>query len=198
MVTLDALFSLEVLESNYYDKNDVFTFRTNDDGIYIFDDLPVGRYLLKEIESRNNNLIDSNSYEIVISSFDLDEKITIYNYLPKSNLIIKKIDNDNMSVIPNTLFGLYTLEDLLVYKGYTNDDGVISINNLMNGKYILKELEANNEYVLDDTEYLVDVFNDNELVITNERVSIDIPDTFSINYLYFFILGVLIIIFRAK
>ena len=66
--------------------------------------------------------------------------------------IIKK-DAETSKPIKNVVFGIYTENGECVNQAKTNADGIAIFSNLYQGKYILKEITANENYVKDDTEY---------------------------------------------
>lgn len=166
------LINLSNIKFNLYnkDKEYISSSITNEDGIARFDDIKVGTYYLKEESSLDGYILDNTYYELVVNENE-DVYFELINYLKKGSLVIKKYDKETNEVIANTKFQVL-LEDKVIYEGLTNEDGVLRLDNLPYGNYILKEIKASEGYVLDDSN--TDIYLDNseyEVIIYN------VPDT---------------------
>lgn len=145
----------------------------------------------------------NNSQDFMLLRVDsvISSSIDVLGYVPYSNIHINKVGSkvsgfDDEFIysdvgLNDVLFGLYAGED--IYDGdrllyYENDfieelitkDGDSTSRNLPNGKYYLKELKTDNEYVLDDSiipVVLNNSFNDiytYELDLKNDRKKISV------------------------
>lgn len=179
---------------------------TDINGNCLIDNLPLGKYYLKEVSSNNGNVISDDVYYIELNYKDqYTEKVVygldVYNYLEKGKLIINKYESGTDIRVSNTLIEVYTIDDILVYKGYTNNSGQIVIDNLPYGEYFISEVEASTGYRLlndkiyfkiEDDEKTIDIYND-RIKVPNTGIDVGIK-----NILLLFgilIVGILIIVF---
>ena len=144
---------------------------TNKEGIVNFNNVRIGNYLLKEIKTNDNYILNSNEMNITIEH-DKTKSLTVTNEHKRGNLFINKVDKDNHKVaLGNVVFDLYSYEfDRIIGEYKTNVDGEISIDNLRIGKYSLIEKNTGKWYNLaNDTEVnvrwneTVDTLIENEL-----------------------------------
>ena len=181
----DAIFDLYAKEDIYennvliYQKGTLISECVSDDGgICIFDDLPLGGYHIKEIKSSNNNVIDDTVYDVNLEYKDqytskVVYEMDVFNYLKKGILTINKYDSKDNRRLSNTLIEIRDSNDIVVFKGYTDNNGQIIIDDLLYGDYYLSELEASSGYklledniyfTLDSDNIVIDVYNDVEYV----------------------------------
>ena len=168
----------------YYKKNQlVDTITTNLDGVAKSIKLPLGKYRLVEVSTMDNYVIDNNDYIVELTYLnDLDKivykDLTIINKLKKGTLEFCKEDLINSSGIPNTKISIYTINDELIYTGYTDSEGKIIINNLAVGKYYILETEAPNGYKLNPEKLYFEITNDGDVVksVMKDEI-IEVPDT---------------------
>ena len=150
---------------------------TDKNGKAKIEGLKLGKYILKELESSNNNILDTTDYEfelvykdqytpIVIKTFNLK------NYLGKGTLEFSKTDLTTGKVIPNVEIKIYTENDELVYTGRTDENGKIKIDDLFEGKFYIVETEAATGYRLSDEKVLFEIKENGKVVkanMTNEK-----------------------------
>ena len=182
LVSLDGIkFSLFAEEDIYikrkvfYKKNQkIVDFMTDKDGNATVDNLPAGKYYLKESSTIDTHILDSESYHFSITR-DNNRKYNevIYsftNVLKNCQIKIfkyycKQQDTEEKDKIPlqGAKFGLYAKEDIVNTKGvcilkkdaliateYSDKDGIILFNNLPYASYYIKELESPKDFKLSD------------------------------------------------
>lgn len=71
---------------------------------------------------------------------------------------IKKIDSETFQPIEGVTFGLYRKDGKEVARATTNKEGIAIFQGIYQGSYILKEVSTNKDYILNDSEFNVDVF----------------------------------------
>ena len=76
----------------------------------------------------------------------------LYIKTNNAKIIINKTDEDTGKSIPNTTFQLLKEDGTVVANATTNSNGVAEFNNLYQGRYIIKEIESNESYIIDVTE----------------------------------------------
>ncbi len=191
----DVKFSL-------YDENKNFLgeYKTDSNGEILLPNLTLGKYYLKEEETPiyyklNEEII---SFDLTKEDDDIKE-IVIYNEKNKGSLKIIKVDKNTKIPISDTEIEIYcSLTNKLIYKGKTNEEGIIYLSLLEAGKYYIKETKASNGYIKDDTLVFFEIVNDEEeITVTLENEHIEIPNTYSKESveIYFVIYFTLFILF---
>lgn len=165
-----------------YGENDIVdVIVTDSKGRGVIDSLPLGKYYLKEIKSSNGNKLDATIYEVNLEYVDqyTDKvlcEIDVNNYIEKGKVIIHKLDLNSNEAISNTLFEIRNSGNIIVYKGYTDSNGNIVIDDLPYGEYYLAEVEASTGYrLLEDDVYFTLDSEGYEMTIYNERI--EVPNT---------------------
>lgn len=161
---------------------------TNQDGLAEINDLPLGKYEVKEISSSNGNVIKDEAYTVILSYIDqytpyVNYKLIVNNYLPKGKLVINKYEAKTNIGIPNTLIEICNFNNEVVYRGYTNIRGQIILDDLLYGEYYISEIEASEGYrLLEDKIYFKIDENIKNIDIYNERF--EVPSTGLNNNIY--------------
>jgi len=156
---------------------------TDSNGQIIFTDLHLGDYYIKEIKAPDGYLLDTTIYNVTLSYADETTSIITANVEsvekePTGTLTGLKVDSEtgNVAQGDGKLGGatyaliatadnynengtvLYNKKGTTIAKTITNENGVMdTITNIPVGKYILKELNPSTGYLLDTTEYPVNI-----------------------------------------
>ena len=172
--------NLENVKFEIYDESKklVTSIVTNNNGIAAINNLKLGKYYIKEVEINNNYILDKNLYEIDLTYIDqytpvVEKTITIKNYLKKGILEFTKKDLANGIVLPNVGFDIFNEYNELIFKGLTNKNGKIIINNLPIGKYYILETIPATGYVLNQEKVYFEIKNDSEIIkleLSNELI----------------------------
>lgn len=127
------------------------TLTTDETGKVVFEDLPNGTYTVKEISPPPGYHGTDEVKTIVINSDTKVLELTFKN-TPKSGLLIRKIDSVTKQPIPNVQFRVTPLAPLTGQSKdyFTNDNGVIVIENLEAGSYNIQEISTVDGYVLNE------------------------------------------------
>ena len=117
-------------------KEEIKCNKTNQDGELIFNNLELGKYYLKEVETLDDYVLDSKEYEIVLKYKDQKTPIITYetllkNKLKKGNLEFTKTDFSESKTLPNTLIEIYTDNNKLVFTKRTDKNGKIIIHRFL-------------------------------------------------------------------
>lgn len=125
----------------------------------IFDDLPYGKYYIKEKSPGLGYYLDEEVYEVSLTSNNLEEELILRNKAIKSKIRINKyygteedFDNNNMKKEENAYFEIIS-NDETIYTGYTDINGVIEVS-LPYGDYIIRQLTSKDGYKKVDDYYL--------------------------------------------
>ena len=148
----------------------VATATTNANGQATFSDLYQADYVLKEIDTNENYILNEQSFPINVK-YNKTTPITITNEHKRGNLVVYKVDKDNNKVVLGDVeFDLYSEEFGRVIGTYhTNVNGEIRVENLRTGNYKLIEKTTNQWYDLaSDTNIVVKWNEDNPTKVENE------------------------------
>ncbi len=159
----------------HYSKGDIVsTAKTDDRGQIIFDNLILGNYCLIENKTKEDYILDTNTY-----CFNLNEKekqqIELINYLPKNNLKIKKVDSYTKEPISDVTFEIY-YHDISLGKFKTDKNGIIELKNIPTSIYKIQEIKTKNNYILDNKTHQIDLKINQEITIENQK-KINLPNT---------------------
>lgn len=141
------------------DKEIIYEGLTNEEGILKVDNLPLGTYEIKEVMASTGYVLSELIYEVKLEKRNEDTLIEIKNELEKGKLIIKKIDANNYEALKETEF-IITKDGKIIYQGTTNEEGILELDNLPFGKYIVKEIKASTGYIINEEEIDVSIDTD--------------------------------------
>ena len=187
-------------------------YTTNEEGKITIKNLELGKYIIKELETVNNHVLDNSEYMVDIKYKDqytkvVNYKLTINNYLPKGTLEFTKTNISRSKALPNTLMEIYTLkDDKLIFSGRTDKDGKIIIKDLPIGKYYLLEKEAPKGYVINPNKQEFEILENGQIVVSEmqDEMVVKVPITEKIvitEYVYpiiLIILSVGLIVYASK
>lgn len=143
---------------------------TNKNGEASFPNLYQGDYVLKEISTNDNYILNESSFDVNVE-YNKTTNQTITNEHKKGNIKVYKIDKDNNKVVlGNVEFQLYSEEfGKVVGTYYTDVNGELEIKNIRIGNYKLIETKTNKWYNLaNDTEIKVEWDKETTKNIENE------------------------------
>lgn len=175
---------------------------SGEDGIFIFNDVPLGEYHVRETKAPNGYIggynINTGSliyYEIRMNTPPPNDIWLIVNGAGIPNIPIRtsisgiKVDSVTTNSLSGATIALYKDQDLSnpISQVTTLNDGRFSFDNLLYGKYIIKEIAAPEGYILTDKifevtiddKYIEDYKMDPkklEIVIKNTEVGTVDPD----------------------
>ena len=154
---------------------------TDENGEVLFSNLLLGQYQIKELATIDNYLLSEEVYniELTIDNYATTQTVEIINYQPKGSIEIIKTDSNN-NYISNTEFTLYDQNMNVLEIVETDVTGKAIINDLLPGKYYIKETKAHPEYQLVTDLIEIEIKENKEIItvnIINEKIEIPIPDT---------------------
>ena len=162
----DVSFEIYASEDIYIQDKLVFekdklidTITTNDLGVAILEDIPVGNYYAVEVKTGDDYELEKIPISLKLEYDDTDQEIvcekTIVNERKIAKINIHKTDSKDKNIpVENAVFGLYSAEkqgifkkDELVLIAITNSEGIATFGeNLPVGKYYIKEIQAPEGY----------------------------------------------------
>ncbi len=151
----------------------------------VIDDIPLGKYYIKETKAGNGYTINSNIYEVIIATDNPVIEVDLYNKRISRNIsIIKTISDGVLSDYEKGIeFAIYDQNDVLYTTISTDDFGFASID-LTYGTYLFKQLNTTDGYYMVEDFFVV--VNDSTDTISYDLVDfkIPVPDTSSTNNTY--------------
>ena len=194
-VTGDAIPNTKIELYTEFDEL-IYSGITDENGEIVINKLKKGKYYFIEVEPATGYVITDEKVYFEITENNEIIKSEMTNRPITGSLIFSKIDFSTSEPLPNTLIEIYTDKDELVYSGRTNENGEITIEELRYGKYYIVEKEAPDGYLLNSSKMYFEIKEDGEVVktiMTNERVIVEVPDTFQSDKHIVEIIGILFI-----
>ena len=145
-------------------------FTTDANGEIDLSELPVGAYVVTELECPDHYLIDNASRIIQLDGNETAR--FVFTNTPKPSIEVIKFDPNTGKYLAGATFRIAKIEDGSHYLDRVTDtQGRIIIDDLEPGIYSVQETAAPSGYILNDTEYHVELFpgKTSELVVNNEK-----------------------------
>lgn len=145
-------------------------------------DLPFGKYYLKEISTDQHYILTdekfSVSFEYAGQTVDVvdikaNDGKSISNELIYGEVHGMKKDDKGNALSGATIGLFYTEGKEPVMTVISGEDGTFSFNNIPYGEYVVREIEAPEAYVMDETPYTVNIDKNGavvEIEITNKLI----------------------------
>ena len=146
------------------------------------EELPFGKYYIKELETDEHYLLNSDKFEFNFSyqgenlSF-VDLKVNNGEAIPNDLLygVVGgvKLDKETKAPVGNSLIGLFAKDETIFDKAHailvaktSEVDGSFEFINIPRGEYLLREIEAPEGYVLNPETFEVEIVRDNQVTET--------------------------------
>lgn len=180
--------------SLYNDNNELIKELLIEHNQSIINNLPLGKYYLKETQTGTGYLLDNNTYEIDITNEKSKHQVIVENEVIKKIITIEKKYGDTASLKgeKNISFEIYNSKNERISTITTNDLGIAEIT-LPYGEYTLKQINTTEGYkkVSDITIKVDNTFNE---VIELKDLKIEVPNTSTNNYLLIELIKLLLIL----
>ena len=157
-------------ETEFTAEHAFMTVKSGEDGSFAFKKVPYGNWIVKEIEAPEGFVLDGTAHAVTIAQNEQVIEVEITNEYIHGNIRLTKVDADYPD---NKLTGA-TFE---VYKDVNGDGklddkdelvgnleetsvGIYEMQELLYGKYLVKETKPPEGFVLDDGVYSVSITED--------------------------------------
>ena len=153
------------------DKNELTTGTTDENGVVVFDNLPIGDYWYAETSELPGYVPNHNLMAARVGFHTAVDEHTFTKYKAHGHVRVIKSD-ENGAPLAGVHFKLTDEAGNLIDEGDTGTDGKLLFTMLPVGKYILKETATLTGYVLDETPFSIELVNDGDVVtkeITNSQ-----------------------------
>lgn len=145
-------------------------FTTGEDGTIDLSALEPGAYTVEETAAPDGYLIDQAVRTIQINGNE--DANFVFTNTPKPSFSLVKLDSFSGGYLSGAIFRIAKIEDGSRYLDRITDaNGRLHIEDLEPGIYSVQEIAAPEGYVLDTTEYHVELFpgQDSQIVIQNDQ-----------------------------
>lgn len=176
----DAVFGLfRADESAFTEETALVTAISGEDGIFIFEDIPYGNWVIQELSCPEHLVLSDDRIEVTISEQGQLIELEVVNEIIFGRVEGVKID-DKINPIEGVIFGLFasdttefTKENALALSE-TKADGLFDFTGLRFGNYRIKELSCPEAFVMCEDVFEVSITEDGQVVVltvTNKRIS---------------------------
>ena len=174
-----AVFGLfKANETTFHEETAILLAESDKDGLFEFTDVPYGTWIIRELKTLPQYVLDETPYEVIIGTHEEMIEVTIENKFVTGTLEITKSDLSTGKLLPNVGFRIRNEEGEVVEEGYTDAHGIARFT-LRYGKYTYQEFDALDGYILDEKEYAFEITEDGQIIkaeMKNELIPVS-PQT---------------------
>jgi uncharacterized surface anchored protein len=153
-----AVFQIRYLSGNTSGTGGtvIGTFRTSANGSFTATGLQRGTYIIEELSSDGNHVIDTPPQTVYLSGEDQEVIQVYFGNSPKGSLLVKKVSGSNNAPLSDVEFFVTTADGTVVGdangKFVTDSAGSFLVDNIdPNTTLVVKETRSKPGYLLDDT-----------------------------------------------
>lgn len=184
-----ALFGLfRENETEFTEDTALLTCESNEIGVFLFENVPYGRYVVREIKAAPAFVLNENSYAVTVSEDGETVEIVIENRFIVGSVQTTKVDKDYPeNKLTGAVFEIYVDVDgngefnaeidKLVGEMTEVETGVYRMDNLRYNGYFLYEKTAPEFFNKDDGYYYFEITADGETVIVENEAGIGFVNT---------------------
>lgn len=174
---LFGLFSAD--ETEFTEETAILTCQSNEIGVFLFENIPYGRYIVREIKAAPAYVLNENNFEVVIDENNETIELIIENEFIIGTVQTIKVDKDYPeNTLAGAVFEIYVDVngnkvfdigiDLLVGKMTEGENGIHTMENLRYNGYFLYEETAPEGFIKDDNYYYFEILENGTVTIENE------------------------------
>lgn len=172
-----GLFRSDAVE--FTEEGALLTATSGEDGVFVFENLPVGDYIVRELTAPAGYVLSEELHQVSIAEDEQVIELEVTNDPIRGSITLTKYDADYPdNRLTGAVFEVYrdangnrVLDDGDELLGEMDDEGegVYWMRELEAGGYLVRETEAPEGYVLDKTAYYAEITTDGEIcVVENE------------------------------
>lgn len=181
-------------ETEFTEENAILTAESNEIGIFVFEDVPYGSYVVRELEPAPAFVLNDTLYDVTVDEDGDVVEITVENAFLVGSVKTTKVDAENPeNKLTGAVFEVYVDVDgdkifdadidILVGEMNEIETGVYRMDNLRYNGYFLHEKTAPENFIKDDGYYYFEIRKDGEIVIVENEAGvgfINLPSTGSL------------------
>ena len=182
----------------YTEKDELlFRDRTDSDGKIEIEKLPIGKYYFVEKEAAEGYILNPEKMYFEVKENGEITKSEITNEMISGTLILTKVDISTQEPLPNTLIEIYNAKtNELIFSDRTDENGIITVENLKYGEYYFIEKEAPEGYEINPEKMYFEIKEDGEIIKSTleDNKIIEVPNTLKNEYNFKLIGGIILLI----
>lgn len=170
-------------ETEFTEETALATCQSNEIGIFTFENVPFGRWIVREIKAAPAFVLNENSYAVTVSTDEEVIEITIENEFITGSVKTTKVDKEYPdNKLSGAVFEVYVDVDnngefdpeidLFVGEMTETEDGIYEMHDLRYNGYFLYEKTAPEGFVKDDTYHYFEIRNDGETVTVENEAGV--------------------------
>lgn len=179
-----ALFGLfRENETEFTEETALATCQSNEIGIFTFENVPFGRWIVREIKAAPAFVLNENSYAVTVSTDEEVIEITIENEFITGSVKTTKVDKDYPdNKLTGAIFEVYVDVDgngefdpeidLFVGEMTETEEGIYEMHDLRYNGYFLYEKTAPEGFLKDEGYHYFEIRNDGETVIVENEAGV--------------------------
>ena len=179
-----ALFGLfRENETEFTEETALATCQSNEIGIFTFENVPFGRWIVREIKAAPAFVLNENSYAVTVGTDEEVIEITIENEFITGSVKTTKVDKEYPdNKLFSAVFEVYVDVDgngefdpeidLFVGAMTETEDGIYEMHDLRYNGYFLYEKTAPEGFIKDDGYHYFEIRNDGETVIVENEAGV--------------------------
>ena len=158
----------------------LITSTTNADGKAIFNAIPIGSYMIREVgETVDFAYLVADEQDVTVTFAETSEK-EFFNDIKTGSIEITKTDVSTGELIPNCEIEILDADMNVIISDKTDENGIVKFT-LPVGKYYYRECKAPKGYLIDTTPYEFEILEHGKIIkakMTNEKIpDDDVPQT---------------------
>ena len=170
-------------ETEFTEESAILTCESNEIGIFHFENVPFGRWIVREIKPAPAFVLNENSYAVTVAEDEQVVEIVIENEFITGAVKTTKVDKEYPeNTLGGAIFEIFVDVDgnqefdaeidLLVGEMTEGENGVYTMDNLRYNGYFLYEKAAPEGFLKDDGYYYFEIRNDGETVVVENEAGV--------------------------
>ena len=179
-----AVFGLfKADETEFADETALMTAESNEIGVFLFEDIPYGTWLIRELKPAPAFVLNENVYPVTVSENEETVEITVENRFITGAVQTTKVDAEYPdNKLTGAVFEVYVDADgnqefdpdidRLVGEMNEIEDGVYRMDGLRYNGYFLYEKSSPEGFLKDENYHYFEIRNDGETVIVENEAGV--------------------------
>ena len=179
-----ALFGLFHSDATEFtEENAILTCESNEIGVFLFENVPYGKYIVREIKPAPAFVLNKSNYDVVIDDAGETVELVIENKFIVGSVQTIKVDKDYPeNTLSGAVFEVYVDVDgnkefdaeidLLVGEMTEGENGIHTMENLRYNGYFLYEKTAPEGFLKDDGYYYFEIRVNGEVVTVENEAGV--------------------------
>lgn len=170
-------------ETEFTEETALATCQSNEIGIFTFENVPFGRWIVREIKAAPAFVLNENSYAVTVGTDEEVIEITIENEFITGSVKTTKVDKEYPdNKLSGAVFEVYVDVDgngefdpeidLFVGEMTETENGIYEMHDLRYNGYFLHEKTAPEGFLKDDGYHYFEIRNDGETVIVENEAGV--------------------------